>query len=81
MCHGKDAVGRPQKFNYAPHLTDNMRANVKQMVEVGFNVTMIWDKLIHDVEHEAGPFFIGISWDALETRQDISNMYNDIKIQ
>ena len=61
VCYGKDAVGRPQTFNYAPHLTDNMQANVKQMVEAGFNVTMIWDKLIHDVEYEAGPLFTGIA--------------------
>ena len=68
VCHGKDSVGRPQTLNYAPHLTDNMWANVKQMVEGGFNVTMIWDKLIHDVEHEAGPLFTRIVRDALETR-------------
>ena len=81
MCDGKDAIGRPQTFIYAPHLIDNMQAYVKQMVEAGFNVTMIWDKLIHDMEHEAGPLFTGIARDSLETRQDILNMYNDIKRQ
>ena len=81
MCYGKDVVGKPQNFNYAPHLTNNMRSNVKQMVEDSFNITMIWDKLIHDMEHEAGPLFTGIARDSLETRQDIVNMYNDIKIQ
>ena len=58
-----------------------MQANVKQMVEAGFNVTMIWDTLIHDVQHEARSLFTGIAWDALATRQDILNMYNDIKRQ
>ena len=24
VCHGKDAVGRPQTLNYAPHITDNL---------------------------------------------------------
>ena len=81
MCHGTDAIGRSQTFNYAQHLTNNMRSNVKQMVEYSFNVTMIWDKLIHDVEYEVGPLFTGIARDALETRQDILNMYNDIKRQ
>jgi len=61
VCYGKDAVGRPQTFNYAPHLMNNLRSNVKQMVEDSFNVTMIWGKLIHDVEHEAGPLFTGIA--------------------
>ena len=24
-CHGNDAIGMPQKFNYAPHLTEDIR--------------------------------------------------------
>ena len=27
VCHGNDAEGRPQKFNYAPHLTEDIRAS------------------------------------------------------
>ena len=79
VCHGKDAVGKPQTFNYAPHLTDNLRASVKQMVQDGFNATMIWDKFISDVEHQSGQLFTGTTQDTLMTRQDILNMYNDLK--
>ena len=42
-CHGNDAVGRPQKFNYAPHLTEDIRASVQDLIQKGFNVSMIWD--------------------------------------
>ena len=81
VCHGKDAVGRPQTFNYAPHLTDNLRASVKQMVQDGFNATMIWDKFIYDVEHQSGQLFTGTICDTLMTRKYILNMYNDLKRQ
>ena len=79
VCHGTDAIGRPQSFNYAPHLTMDIRDSVAHLIENGFNVTMIWDKFISDVQHESGELFTGITRDALMTRQDILNIYNDIK--
>ena len=36
--HGNDAVGRPQKFGYAPHLTKDIRASVQDLIQKGFNV-------------------------------------------
>ena len=54
---------------------------MKQMVQDGFNATMIWDKFISDVEHQSGQLFTGTSRDTLMTRQDILNMYNDLKRQ
>ena len=77
--HGTDAISRPQSFNYAPHLTMDIRDSVAHLIENGFNVTMIWDKFISDVQHESGELFTGITRDALMTRQDILNIYNDIK--
>ena len=56
-----------------------MRANVQHLVENGFNVTMIRDKFISDVELGSGDLFIGISRDTLMTRKDILNIYNDMK--
>ena len=41
--HENDVVGRPQKFNYAPHLTEDIRASVQDLIQNGFNVTIIWD--------------------------------------
>ena len=49
------------------------------MVQDGFNTTMIWDKFISDVEHQSGQLFTGTTRDTLMTRQDILNMYNDLK--
>ena len=51
------------------------------MVQDGFNTTMIWDKFISDVEHQSGQLFTGTTRDTLMTRQDILNMYNDLKRQ
>ena len=79
VCHGNDAIGRPQTFKYAPHLSEDIRASVQDLVEKGFNVTMIWDKFISDVELGFGDFFTGLSRDALMTRKDILNIYNDMK--
>lgn len=81
VCHGKDVVGRPQSFNYAPHLSKNIRDSVAKMIEDGFNVTMIWDKFISDVEHGSGELFTGVTRDALMTRKDILNIYNSIRRQ
>ena len=80
-CHGNDAVGRPQKFSYAPHLTEDIRASVQDLIQKGFNVTMIWDQLISDVKHRSGELFTGVSRDAFMTRQYILNIYNDTKRQ
>jgi hypothetical protein len=79
MCHGKNAVGRPQTFKYAPHLSFDIRASVEKMIEDGFNVTMVWDKFISDVEHQSGELFTGVTRDALMTRMDISNIYHNIR--
>ena len=62
-----------------PHLSKDIQANVQHLVENGFNVTMIWDKFISDVELGSVDFFTGISRDALMTREDILNIYNDMK--
>ena len=61
VCHGNDAIGRPQTFKYAPHLSEDIRASVQYLVEKGFNVTMIWDKFISDVEHGSDDLVTGIS--------------------
>ena len=37
VCHGNDAIGRPQTFKYVPHLSEDIRANVQHLVENGFN--------------------------------------------
>jgi len=79
VCHGNNAINRPQKFNYAPHLSKDIRTSVQDLIQKGFNVTMIWDKLISDVNHGSGELFTGISRDAFMTRQDILNIYNDMK--
>ena len=79
VCHGNNAINRPQKFNYAPHLSKDIRTSVQDLIQKGFNVTMIWDKLISDVNHGFGELFTGISRDAFMTRQDILNIYNDMK--
>lgn len=79
VCHGKDAIGRPQMFNYAPHLSSDIRAGVEQMIKDGFSVTMIWNKFIYDVEHKSGELFTGLTRDTLMTRQDILNIYHNIK--
>ena len=63
-CHGNHIVGRPQKFNYAPHLTEDIRASVQDLIQKGFNVTMMWDQLISDVKHRSGELFTGVSRDA-----------------
>jgi len=81
VCHGKDVVGRPQSFNYAPHLSKNIRDSVAKMIEDGFNVTMVWDKFISDVEHGSGELFTGVTRDALMTRKDVLNIYNSIRRQ
>jgi hypothetical protein len=49
------------------------------MIEDGFNVTMVWDKFISDVEHQFGELFIGVTRDTLMTRVDISNIYHNIR--
>ena len=69
----------PQKFNYAPHLTKDIRASVQDLIQKGFNVTLIWDKLIYDVKHRSGELFTRVSRDAFMTRQDNLNIYNDTK--
>lgn len=79
VCHGKDAIGKPQTFNYAPHLSEDIRSSVQDLVRKGFNATMIWDMFISDVAQESGELFTGISRDSLMTRKDISNVYNDMK--
>jgi len=79
VCHGNKALNRPQKFNYAPHLSKDIRASIQDLIQKGFNVTMIWDKLISDVKNGSGELFTGIRRDAFMTRQDILNIYNDMK--
>ena len=79
VCHGNNAINRPKKFNYAPHLTEDIRASVQDLIQNGFNVTMIWDQLIYDVKHRSGELFTWVSRDAFMTRQDILNIYNDMK--
>lgn len=81
VCHGKDVVGRPQSFNYAPHLSKNIRDSVAKMIEDGFNVTMVWEKFISDVKHGSGELFTGVTRDALMTRKDVLNIYNSIRRQ
>jgi len=79
ICHWKDAIGRPQTFNYAPHLTNDIWSSVQHLIQNGFNATMIWNKFISDVEHGYGELFTWRSRDALMTRQDKLNIYNDTK--
>jgi hypothetical protein len=79
MCHGKNAVGRPETFKYAPHLSFDIHASVEKMIEDGFNVTMVWDKFISDVEHQSGELFTGVTRDTLMMRKDISNIYHNIR--
>ena len=76
-CHGNDAVGKPKKFNYAPHLTEDIWVSVQDLIQKGFNVSMISDQVISDVKHRSGELFTGVSWDAFMTRQYILNIYND----
>ena len=78
-CHRNDAIGSPQKFNYAPHLTEDIWASVQDLIQKGFKVTMIWAQLISNVKHKSGELFIGVSWDAFMKRQDILSVYNDTK--
>ena len=33
--HWNDAIGRPQKFNYAPHLTEDIRASFQDWFKMG----------------------------------------------
>jgi len=77
VCHGKDAIGRPMRFSYAPHLTRDMRSIVQHLIQRGFNVTMIWDKFISDVKDGFDELYTGTSRDTYMTRQDILNIYND----
>lgn len=49
------------------------------MVEDGFNVTIIWDKLMYDVENQFGKLFEEVGWYSLMTRMNISNIYNNIR--
>lgn len=65
ICHWKDAIGRPQTFNYAPHLTNDIWSSVQHLIQNGFNATMIWNKFISDVEHGYGELFTWRSRDAL----------------
>ena len=78
-CHGNDAVGMLQKFNYAPNLTEDIRDSVQYFTQKGFNVSMIWDQVISDVKHRSGELFIEVSQDEFMTRQYILNIYNDMK--
>jgi len=57
MCHNKNAMGRPQTFKYVTYLSLDIRDSVKKMIEDGFNVTMVWDKFIYDVEHKYNELF------------------------
>ena len=41
VCHGKDAIGKPQTFNYAPRLSEDIWSFVQYLVWKGFNATMI----------------------------------------
>jgi hypothetical protein len=61
----------PQTFNYAPHLSLDIQASIKEMIKSSFNVDMIWDKFIYDVEHESGELFTRVNQDSLMIRQDI----------
>ena len=79
MCHEKNVVGRHKKFKYAPHLSFDIHASVEKMIEDGFNVTMVWDKFISDVEHQSGELFTGVTRDTLMMRKDISNIYHNIR--
>ena len=78
MCHGKNVVGRPTTFKYAPHLSFDIHASVEKMIEYGLNVTMVWDKFIFDVENQSGELFTGVTRDTLMKRNDISNIYHNI---
>jgi len=79
MCHDKNAVGRPETFKYAPHLSLDIHTSVEKIIEDGFNVTMVWDKFIFDVEHQSGELFTGVTRDTLMMRKDISNIYHNIR--
>lgn len=79
FCHGKSVLGRPQIFKYVPHISLDLQASVKRMVEDGFSVTMVRDKLISNVEHQYGKLFTQVGWDTLMTRMDILNIYNNIR--
>lgn len=76
-CHGKDAISRPMRFSHAPHWTRDMQYIVKHFIQIGFNVTMIWDKFISDVNDGLGELYTGTSRDTYMTRQVILNIYND----
>jgi len=78
ICHGTNEIGRSMRFNYAPHLSWDMRSSVQHFVKRGFNVTMIWDKFISDVKDGSGELYTGIPRDTYMTKKDISNIYNDI---
>ena len=77
FCHGKYAIGKRMRFNYAPHLTRDMWSSVQHFIQRGFNVSMIWDKFISDVKDGSGELYTGISRDTYMTRQDILHIYND----
>ena len=66
--HGNDAVDMPKKFNYAPHLTKDKWASVQDLIQKGFNVSMIWDQVISDVKLMPSELFIGVSRDAFMRR-------------
>ena len=67
-CHGNDAIGGPQKYNYAPHLIEDIWASVQDLIQKGFNVSMIWDQVISNVKHRSGELLTGVSRDAFMTR-------------
>ena len=77
ICPGLDAIGRSMRFNYAPHLSWDMRSSVQHFVKRGFNVTMIWDKFICEVKDRSGDLYRGIPRNTCMTRKGISNIYND----
>lgn len=79
VCHGENAIGKPKTFNFAPHLSSDIRVSVEQMIKDGFNVSMVWDKFLSDVEHKSGELFTGVTQDTLMTRQDILNIYHNIR--
>ena len=79
VCRGNEENDIPKKFNFAPHLTENIRTSVEELIRDGFNATMIWDKFISDVRYGSGELFTGAPRDSFMTRQDVLNIYNNIK--
>ena len=61
-------MGRPETFKYAPHLSFDIHASVEKMIEYGFNVTMVWDKSISNVEHQSDELFIGVTCDRINQK-------------